>query len=670
MSEEVKLRPEASQTTGDIQATLEQADKFLSDMAPHLGKLFGISPSISVGRIPEAGTMATNPSTGEIIVDPQFFIEHGYDAESASYGILHELSAHARTILQAPKLSKRIRQFESRGQTDAIFNNVFEDIAGNNLIHAVLPRMKHTASDLYSKKLFVETDYTALPRHMQFLYKILRQEMVPDEPVSVLPEVDEAIGSLRDYQGEGDLIKYSTSVAKSSKEAMTADERFKIWTSIVHPVYEKLLEQDRGDKQRQKSEDDQSDNQNQENQQNLNQESTPPENQTPETAPSEQDRLSEQEDQNPEGSSESASNTEDQTQSDQQSQEQSSDSSGQSSQNQSDEQRFGYYYADYEKNRHPGSMNEEDEQKLQEFAQEELKTNHSNLDEHEAMLDKKLRQETGHGLQEQRHYNVEVLKWQSTIEDMRQVFQTVINERIGLKRGLTRRTLPEGAILDPDHLSQTIIDMRTGTNEPEIFRDYEKKKGEIQSFGKTDYVFLFDVSGSMRQGQKSEAACASAVIGLEGLAAMQRDIEEAEASVNMDLELDIRTAIYTFGDHTDCLKPLSTHIKPKERLDAYDALSFPNGNSTYDFLGLEEINQIPTDDDRRQILIVVSDGQSSDSSRARRAIDTLRGKGWFVYGISIGSDAAEHLYRPTAKRVDNPQKLPETIQKFIETTIV
>jgi len=55
MSEEVKLRPEAPQTTGDIQATLEQADKFLSDMAPHLGKLFGISPSISVGRIAEDG---------------------------------------------------------------------------------------------------------------------------------------------------------------------------------------------------------------------------------------------------------------------------------------------------------------------------------------------------------------------------------------------------------------------------------------------------------------------------------------------------------------------------------------------------------------------------------------------------------------------------------------
>ena len=670
MSEEVKLRPEAPQTTGDIQATLEQADRFLGDMAPHLGQLFGISPSISVGRIPEAGTMATNPSTGEIIVDPQFFIEHGYDAQSASYGILHELSAHAKTILQSPKLSRRIRQFESKSQTDAIFNNVFEDIAGNNLIHAVLPRMKQTASELYSKKLFVETDYTSLPRHMQFLYKILRQEMVPDEPVSVLPEVDEAIGSLRDYQGEGDLIKYSTSVAKSSKQAMTAEERFKIWTSIVHPVYEKLLEQDREDKQRQKSEDDQSDNQKQENQQDSNQEQSPSNNQTSETAPSEQDKSPEQQDQTQEGSSESPNDTEDRTQSDQQTQEQSSDSSNQSSPNQTDEQKFGSYYADYNQNRHPGDISQEEEQKLQEFAKEESKTNLPSLTDHERMLDQNIRQETGHSLQEQRHYNVEVMKWQSTIEEMREVFQTVINERVSLKRGLTRRTLPEGAILDPDHLSQTIIDMRSGTNEPDVFRDYEKKKGEIQSFGKTDYVFLFDVSGSMQEGQKSEAACASAVIGLEGLAAMQRDIEEAEASHNMDLELDIRTAIYTFGSQTTCLKPLSTHIKPKERLDTYDALSHPNGGSTRDFLGLEEINQIPSDDDRRQILIVVSDGESDDSARARRSIDILRGKGWFVYGISIGSNAAEHLYRPTAKRVDNPEKLPETIQKFIETTIV
>jgi hypothetical protein len=47
----------------------------------------------------------------------------------------------------------------------------------------------------------------------------------------------------------------------------------------------------------------------------------------------------------------------------------------------------------------------------------------------------------------------------------------------------------------------------------------------------------------------------------------------------------------------------------------------------------------------------------------------LRGQGWFVYGISIGSDEAERLYSPTARRVDDPSKLPETIHSFIEATI-
>jgi hypothetical protein len=297
--------------------------------------------------------------------------------------------------------------------------------------------MKQTARELYSKKLFVETDYTALPRHMQFLYKILRQEMVPNEPVSVLPEVDEAISSLRDYQGEGDLIKYSTSVAKSSKEAMTAEERFKIWTSLVHPVYEKLLEQDREDQQRQKPEDDQSTDQNQDNHQDSNPEQAPSDNQTPETSPSEQ-MSPESGEQNTEESSDSAKNPDDQTQPSQQTQDQSSNTSDQSSPNQTDEQKFGYYYADYNQNRHPGSIDEKEEQKLQEFAHKKSKTNLPVLTEQERMLDQRIRQETGHSLQEQRHYNVEVMKWQSTIEEMRQVFQTVINERIGLKRGLTR----------------------------------------------------------------------------------------------------------------------------------------------------------------------------------------------------------------------------------------
>jgi hypothetical protein len=224
-------------------------------------------------------------------------------------------------------------------------------------------------------------------------------------------------------------------------------------------------------------------------------------------------------------------------------------------------------------------------------------------------------------------------------------------------------------VLDPDRLVQTVIDVRNHVQEPEAFRDYEPTRGETNAIGKTDYVFAFDVSGSMQSGGKNKAAAASAVIGLEGLSAMQSDIEKAEAEYHLDLELDIRTAIYTFGDRSECLKPLAKSVTPRERLDAYDAVNKPDGGSTQDFLALEEIETLAIDADRRKILIVVSDGESDDSARARRSIDRLRGAGWFVYGISIGSDAAAALYQPTARRVDEPEKLPDTIRDFIEATI-
>lgn len=72
---------------------------------------------------------------------------------------------------------------------------------------------------------------------------------------------------------------------------------------------------------------------------------------------------------------------------------------------------------------------------------------------------------------------------------------------------------------------------------------------------------------------------------------------------------------------------------------------------------------------------MLSDGETYDptggstSARTRRAVDRLRGKGWFVYGISIGSDEAEKLYNPTSRRLDDPAMLPQTIHSFIEATI-
>ncbi len=621
-------------TPEDIAKGVAQTTEFLRDVAPHLGRLFGMDLNLTVTELGEGAGMGTDPRTGDVLVDPRFFFEAGYtSSEQASYGILHETAAHVRNAVTNPLFNDRVIAFAERGKPQAIFNNIFEDIAGNNLIHAVLPRMRGVAAQLYGERLFDETDYTKFPRHLQFLYKTIRQEMIPDSETTVLPEVDEAIAGLRDYKGQGDVIKYSTAVAKSARKAMGSEERFAIWKGIVYPEYEKLLEQDRQDPDRQD---------------------------------------------NSEGRGEGQ--PDDQQQSDSQGEPQSSEDQQQtdgasSSDQPSDNQRFGSYYDDYTENRHPEPMSEEEEEKLRQQAREkaiEQAQWNNPQSEHDRRLDEKVRSETGHSLREQRQYHAEILKWQESISEMRDVFQQVINDRVAEKRGLSRKTFVEGAVLDPDRLVQTVIDVRNHVDEPEAFRDYETKKGETQAVGKTDYVFVFDVSGSMK-GPSAQAASASAVIGLEGLAALQRDVEEAEATNHVDLDLDIRTAIYTFGDDAACVKPLSTKVSPKERLDTYAAVAHPNDGNTRDFLALEEIESLEIDSDRRKIMIVVSDGGSNGApdaqGRTRRAVDKLRGQGWFVYGISIGSDEAENLYKPTARRVDDPAELPKTIHDFIEATI-
>ncbi len=627
---------------GALEARLHEADRFLRDMAPHLGRLFGVDLTVTVTQLPEGAGMATS-ETGDFLVDPRFFLDRDYTPEQATYGTLHEVAAHMKATLQAPQHTARVLQFSRQGKPQHIFNNIFEDIAGNKLIHAVLPRMQGVAEDLYRDRLFPDdppTDvvpdettepviaYKDLPRHLQFLYKIIREEMIPDSQTEVSPEVQAAIDGLRDYQGQGDVLKYSTAVAKSAREAMSPEERFQIWQAIVYPEYVALLEQDRQDPRFQKSPE---------------QQQGEPD---PNAQPGQQGEQGEPQpgDADPQGKPQKGQSAE-------------------------DAKKFGQFYEDYEQNKHPEPMSHEEQDKMRAEAAKRQRERQHPTNKHERVLDERLRQETGHGLQEQRRYNAEIVKWQGAIEEMREAFSRIIQERVTLKRGLTRNTLPEGAILDPDRLSQVVVDRQAGDEHPDVFRDYEIVSAHGENIGKTDYVFLFDVSGSMGQNGKNKAAASTGVIGLEGLAALQRDVEEAEAQHKIELDLDIRTAIYTFGEGSSCLKPLSTTVTQKERLDAYAALSKPNGAKTHDFMGLEAIEGLPDEDDRRRILIVVSDGESDDPARARRAVDRLRGKGWFVYGVSIGSDDAENLYRPTAKRVDDPALLPQAIQTFLEATI-
>ena len=619
--------PEQEAPSDERQAALDKAGEFLHNQIPSLCHLTGMDVRVVVGE-----GWATNPETGSFTIDPSFFIEKGYSADHCVFATLHELMAHVRDIKRDPVFSARQNAFVTSSknpqeqQARHIFNNILTDIHGNKQIMNMLPAMREVGADLYDNRLFPTerdgeiVDYTNIPMHLQFLYKIIRQEMIPGSKTPVRQEVDEAIDQLRNFQGgQFDLISFLTDPGArgANGKKLSGSDRFDYWLTQIWPQYEKLIQLD---KQEAKNTE----------QQNSSQQAGSDINEQQDTDPSQK------QDSNP----------------------------------------FADAYTDYFDNKHPEPFSPEEHEKIHDAidkaVQEDRRKNITPEQRERARqiaANRRYQEQTGHSLQEKQHYDSKVKRLHRQIDQMRQVFQSVLDEVVATRRGLSRRPHQDGDILDPNRLAQTITDIKSGIA-PEAFQRYEAVRGQAELNCKTDYFFVFDCSASMG-GEPAQAAASCAIIMLEGLASMERDIRKLEKEQAIDLpDLSIRTSLYTFGSNATCHKPLGSSLSDKQRLDTYAAVIAADAGGTADYLALQEIADLPRSQDRQRIIIVVTDGQSNDPDATQAAISQLRrDQNTVVYGVSIGSAAAEQLYAPNAKLVNNPKDLPNVLQSFIETTI-
>ena len=626
-----ELTPEQEALVEEFRVALDDAEKFLLDQKPAICRLTGLEVRAVVGK-----GWATYPETGLVTIDPLFFIEKGYSANHCVFAILHELMSHVRDIKRDPVFAARQHAFIISGkdpqeqQARSIFNNILTDIHGNKQIMNMLPAMREVGADLYDNRLFPTehdgkpVDYTNIPMHLQFLYKIIRQEMIPGSETPVRQEVDEAIDQLRNFQGgQFDLISFLTDPGArgSNGKKLSGSDRFDYWLTQIWPQYEKLMQLD---KQEAKNTE----------QQNSSQQAGSDINEQQDTDPSQNDNT--KQDSNP----------------------------------------FADAYADYFDNKHPEPFSPEEHEKIHnaidKAAQEkrhETMTPEQRERARQIAADRRYQEQTGHSLHKKQHYDNEVKRLHGQIDQMRQVFRSVLNEVVTTRRGLSRRSHQDGDILDPNCLAQTVVDIKSGIT-PEAFRRCETVRGRAELNCKTDYYFVFDCSGSM-SGKPAQAAASCAVIMLEGLAGMERDIRKLEEQQSIDLsDLSIRTSLYTFGTDATCHKPLSSNLNDKQRLDTYTAIAAANAGWTADYLALQEITTLPHDRDRQRIVVVVTDGASDNPDATQAAISQLRrDQNTVVYGVSIGSDAAEQLYAPNAKLINDPKDLPNVLQSFIETTI-
>jgi len=137
-------------------------------------------------------------------------------------------------------------------KTHHTFYNIFDDIYVNNLVARKAPKFEkkekggEEIKKLYSEKLFAKTDYSKLPRHLQFLYKFIREEMVPDEKVELSDEVADTIKQEIKFQGKKyalDEIINEFIKPKGDRDTK-AGQRYFILQKTLEPIFEKLLTKD------------------------------------------------------------------------------------------------------------------------------------------------------------------------------------------------------------------------------------------------------------------------------------------------------------------------------------------------------------------------------------------------------------------------------------------
>ncbi len=147
------------------------------------------------------------------------------------------------------------------------FWNIMDDIYVNSLVERRKPTYgkggihQDEVTRLYREQLFRDSDFSKLPRHKQFIYTILRKDMVPDEEVSIRAEIQELFNHKYPIFGkEYTVFEIIKMIKSESTRGKKASMRYIVLENTLYPVFKKLLEQDIADWNEEMTEPDSSEN--------------------------------------------------------------------------------------------------------------------------------------------------------------------------------------------------------------------------------------------------------------------------------------------------------------------------------------------------------------------------------------------------------------------------
>lgn len=643
--------------TGEVEDFFEQQRQFLEWYAGDSSIEMRSSEGVKLPDGRPLETFAIDLERGVMYGHPKFFQEErGYSKDKAFFAYLHEFEhfRELRALLrerEGRKIWKR-HQVKIKGkQRYHILDNNFDDVKMNRSVVERVPTLRKTRGKLYAENLFPDEDMTKLPKHLQFAFALNCQQQESGKLYTVHPDVQSALDQLGNLRGKSGVpfLEYAT----SPRTPMSV--RLHLQESIIEPIYDRFFEEDVEEKKNPNSGQDKKDNQGGEGQSSENgeQQQSAPGEQSQETEKSPSEAPPQGEPQEGDAEGETAGNPED------------------------------YFREEYDEffRRYQHATPEE---VIDEAVEKEI--------ERQETLEKEKIDKTGerafeayaraqkvdaNDLRTYRKFveRLEALKnpenGEALIEELREIFRQIITRRKRLMLA-PQYPLSEGDVLA--YPAEAFTRTQAGEAEPDVWEDTETKEKEDKLVGDFDVTLVGDVSGSMAQEGKASEQRKAMTLLMEALSEFAEDLDSLRTS--LDSPLNVRTEARVFGSGAECVKPLSSELTERDRVTLYKRLGQADGDKTEDYLALEAILNQLTDEEvekiqagkLKKIVIPMTDGESSDASRLKRALERLREKGVIVIGVGItpAGKPALTTYAPEAQLCEKAEDLPLVLAELLK----
>jgi len=254
----IEKKEEKKEISPELLAFQKKAEEFIDSYNP-LFTTFAKDISLSFAPDLKAETFFIDLEKGKVNLATKWFAEQGYSMDQLIWACFHEvehfkdLKSDKEAVLENFDYLKNKGRYRKAYHT---FYNVFDDLFVNQGVANQAPAYTkdqiggQEVERLYKEKLFKETDFQKLPRHLQFLYTLLRQKMVPLEKTKVSQEVKDVLE--KEISVLGQKMDYSTFIETFIKPTATSSEkeenlphrRYQLLKRYIEPIFEKLLEED------------------------------------------------------------------------------------------------------------------------------------------------------------------------------------------------------------------------------------------------------------------------------------------------------------------------------------------------------------------------------------------------------------------------------------------